>query len=153
MSRVTLEKIQQNPKQRSFQTLFQYYKLYICLHDPATYTTYKFIEPPYFDYTGTGASCIYPLLGAKLNGWRFLATEVDESSMRYAQENIERNGFSDLIKGICFNGRLRYIILGKLGALPYFHCSVASCQAGHGLQQYYFTWDHALFLWNKVTVP
>eukprot|EP00128_Syssomonas_multiformis_P006345 Colp12_sorted_trinity150504_noHs@26487 len=25
---------------------------------------------------GTGASCIYPLLGHRLNGWKFLATDI-----------------------------------------------------------------------------
>ncbi|KAK3742387.1 hypothetical protein QZH41_012029 [Actinostola sp. cb2023] len=46
---------------------------------------------------GTGTSCIYPLLGTKLNGWKFLATEVDEYSVRHAQHNIQQNGFTDNI--------------------------------------------------------
>mgnify|MGYP002803873290 CR=1 FL=1 len=40
---------------------------------------------------GTGASCIYPLLGAKINGWKFRASEVDEMSYRFAGENVKRN--------------------------------------------------------------
>ncbi|XP_054859025.1 RNA N6-adenosine-methyltransferase METTL16 isoform X2 [Eublepharis macularius] len=47
---------------------------------------------------GTGASCIYPLLGATLNGWYFIATEVDDVCFSYAQKNVERNNLSDLIK-------------------------------------------------------
>ncbi|XP_051013895.1 RNA N6-adenosine-methyltransferase METTL16 [Acomys russatus] len=47
---------------------------------------------------GTGASCIYPLLGATLNGWYFLATEVDDMCFNYAKKNVERNNLSDLIK-------------------------------------------------------
>ncbi|MEE6468782.1 hypothetical protein FKM82_008379 [Ascaphus truei] len=47
---------------------------------------------------GTGASCIYPLLGATLNGWYFLATEVDDICFNYATKNVERNKLSDLIK-------------------------------------------------------
>ena len=49
--------------------------------------------------SGTGASCIYPLLGAKLNGWHFLATEVDESSVSFAEENVKSNGLESKIRG------------------------------------------------------
>ncbi|XP_022451184.1 RNA N6-adenosine-methyltransferase METTL16 isoform X1 [Delphinapterus leucas] len=47
---------------------------------------------------GTGASCIYPLLGTTLNGWYFLATEVDDMCFNYAKKNVEQNNLSDLIK-------------------------------------------------------
>uniref|UniRef100_A0A8C0XIS9 U6 small nuclear RNA (adenine-(43)-N(6))-methyltransferase n=1 Tax=Castor canadensis TaxID=51338 RepID=A0A8C0XIS9_CASCN len=47
---------------------------------------------------GTGASCIYPLLGATLNGWYFLATEVDDMCFNYAKKNVEQNNLSELIK-------------------------------------------------------
>ncbi|XP_075995543.1 RNA N(6)-adenosine-methyltransferase mettl16 [Genypterus blacodes] len=47
---------------------------------------------------GTGASCIYPLLGATMNGWYFLATEVDDICFDYATKNVEQNGLSALIK-------------------------------------------------------
>ena len=50
--------------------------------------------------SGTGASCIYPLLGAKLNGWHFLATEVDKLSVSFAEENVKQNGLESKIKGI-----------------------------------------------------
>ncbi|ETE69825.1 Methyltransferase-like protein 16 [Ophiophagus hannah] len=48
--------------------------------------------------TCTGASCIYPLLGATLNGWYFIATEVDDVCFSYAKKNVEQNNLSDLIK-------------------------------------------------------
>ncbi|MEQ2314052.1 Methyltransferase-like protein 16, partial [Ameca splendens] len=47
---------------------------------------------------GTGASCIYPLLGATMNGWYFLATEVDDICFDYAKKNVEQNHLSDLVK-------------------------------------------------------
>ncbi|XP_072548107.1 RNA N(6)-adenosine-methyltransferase mettl16 [Salminus brasiliensis] len=47
---------------------------------------------------GTGASCIYPLLGASMNGWYFLATEVDDICYNYATKNVEQNNMADLIK-------------------------------------------------------
>ncbi|KAL7848844.1 hypothetical protein SRHO_G00204670 [Serrasalmus rhombeus] len=47
---------------------------------------------------GTGASCIYPLLGASMNGWFFLATEVDDICYNYAKKNVEQNNMAGLIK-------------------------------------------------------
>ncbi|CAJ0962476.1 unnamed protein product [Ranitomeya imitator] len=47
---------------------------------------------------GTGASCIYPLLGTTLNGWYFLATEVDDICYNYAKKNVEQNHLAELIK-------------------------------------------------------
>lgn len=43
---------------------------------------------------GTGASCIYALLGAKMNKWQFVATEVADESVKSAKANVERNGLS-----------------------------------------------------------
>lgn len=40
---------------------------------------------------GTGASCIYPLLGASMLGWSFLATDIDPISIQYARANVDRN--------------------------------------------------------------
>jgi 23S rRNA A1618 N6-methylase RlmF len=42
---------------------------------------------------GTGASCIYPLLGTALHpDWSFVATEVDARSRASATANVARNG-------------------------------------------------------------
>lgn len=46
---------------------------------------------------GTGASCVYPLLGAKKNSWRFVATELDSESVAVATENVKRNNLEHLI--------------------------------------------------------
>jgi len=48
---------------------------------------------------GTGASCVYPLLGAKLNDWRFTATDADATNVDYALANVAQNNLSDKIKG------------------------------------------------------
>lgn len=40
---------------------------------------------------GTGASCIYPLLGAKMNNWQFVATEIDNESFESARSNVLQN--------------------------------------------------------------
>ncbi|KAK4097688.1 hypothetical protein N658DRAFT_500200 [Parathielavia hyrcaniae] len=40
---------------------------------------------------GTGASCIYPLLGTAQRPWSFLATDIDEKSLEYARTNVKLN--------------------------------------------------------------
>ena len=47
---------------------------------------------------GTGASCIYALLGARLHGWHFVATDTDRDSLLCAQQNVERNGLGHLVE-------------------------------------------------------
>jgi 23S rRNA A1618 N6-methylase RlmF len=46
---------------------------------------------------GTGASCIYALLGAKTNGWSFLASEIDDVSFDSAVQNVARNSLAHQI--------------------------------------------------------
>ncbi|GAA4977107.1 23S rRNA (adenine(1618)-N(6))-methyltransferase RlmF [Algibacter aquimarinus] len=46
---------------------------------------------------GTGASCIYPLLGNAEYNWKFVATDIDEKSLQYAQKIIDKNKLSDFI--------------------------------------------------------
>ncbi|CAL1547700.1 unnamed protein product [Lymnaea stagnalis] len=46
---------------------------------------------------GTGASCIYPLLAATMNKWKFLATEADPENVFYATNNVKNNGLQDEI--------------------------------------------------------
>jgi 23S rRNA (adenine1618-N6)-methyltransferase len=40
---------------------------------------------------GTGASCIYPLLGHQQYKWFFTATDIDPVSIEYANKNIQAN--------------------------------------------------------------
>lgn len=41
---------------------------------------------------GTGASCIFPMIGAAEYGWRFIATEIDVTAMRWARQIVRVNG-------------------------------------------------------------
>lgn len=50
---------------------------------------------------GTGASCVYPLMGAKKYWWKMIATEVDPVSLEYAKKNVQKNGLEMLINGEC----------------------------------------------------
>lgn len=40
---------------------------------------------------GTGANCVYPLLGAAIHGWRFVASEVDPRSIAWARQLVAAN--------------------------------------------------------------
>ena len=40
---------------------------------------------------GTGANCIYPVLGNRLYGWSFVGTEVDPKARENAEEIISKN--------------------------------------------------------------
>ena len=46
---------------------------------------------------GTGASCIYPLLGTAMFGYHFLATDTNAQSLEWAQKNIASNKWEDRI--------------------------------------------------------
>ncbi|XP_068236173.1 RNA N6-adenosine-methyltransferase mettl16 [Palaemon carinicauda] len=46
---------------------------------------------------GCGASCIYPLLAAKQNGWYMLATEADEINFDCAVSNVKNNSMENHI--------------------------------------------------------
>lgn len=48
---------------------------------------------------GCGATCIYPLMGAKKYGWKMVATEIDPSSVKWASKNVQRNNLEGLITG------------------------------------------------------
>ena len=46
---------------------------------------------------GTGATCIYPLLGVAAYNWNFVATDIDLDSLDTAQDIIDDNNLSDKI--------------------------------------------------------
>ncbi len=88
---------------------------------------------------GTGASCIYPILGASEYGWSFVGAEVDPASWRWARKMVAANpalaGLIDcrLQKSAqqCFHG---IIEKGERFHLtmcnPPFHTSAAEAAAG-----------------------
>ncbi|KAF7903260.1 uncharacterized protein EAF01_006309 [Botrytis porri] len=48
---------------------------------------------------GTGASCIYPLLGcAQRASWRFTGTDIDDRSIAFARTNVQNNGLQTRIQ-------------------------------------------------------
>ncbi len=68
--------------------------------------------------SGTGASCIYPLLSSALHGdWRFTATDVDPESIEAAQRNVHANGLDHRITVVRAIGH-DHRILSCLACLP-----------------------------------
>ncbi|KAM0249664.1 hypothetical protein ACHAQJ_008961 [Trichoderma viride] len=49
---------------------------------------------------GTGASCVYPLLGCAQRAWSFVATDIDEKSLEWAKKNVQLNDFESRIQVI-----------------------------------------------------
>ncbi|WP_067147607.1 23S rRNA (adenine(1618)-N(6))-methyltransferase RlmF [Pseudotamlana agarivorans] len=47
---------------------------------------------------GTGASCIYPILGQAEYGWIFVGTDIDDKSLASAQKIIDKNKLNTAIK-------------------------------------------------------
>lgn len=48
---------------------------------------------------GTGANCIYPLIGAREYGWHFVATDVDPAAVKWARQLVAANPeVADLIE-------------------------------------------------------
>nr|GMD13920.1 U6 small nuclear RNA (adenine-(43)-N(6))-methyltransferase isoform X1 [Ipomoea batatas] len=48
---------------------------------------------------GTGANCIYPLLGASLLGWRFVGSDFTDVALEWAERNVKSNPhISELIE-------------------------------------------------------
>ncbi|WP_081988292.1 23S rRNA (adenine(1618)-N(6))-methyltransferase RlmF [Psychroserpens jangbogonensis] len=46
---------------------------------------------------GTGATCIYPLLGQAEYGWNFIASEIDTQAMKSAEKIINKNKLSNSV--------------------------------------------------------
>ena len=84
---------------------------------------------------GTGASAIYPLIGACEYGWSFVGTDIDAASLRWAQKNVESVGQIELRRqknaAQCFRGVIQP---GEHFAAtmcnPPFHASAAEAAAG-----------------------
>jgi 23S rRNA (adenine1618-N6)-methyltransferase len=87
---------------------------------------------------GTGANCIYPLLGHREYGWRFLGSDIDPAALAWAGRMVQDNGLAGAIElrlqpkaGNIFQGLLRD---GESFALsicnPPFHASPDAARAG-----------------------
>ena len=88
---------------------------------------------------GTGANCIYPLIGANEYGWRFVGTEIDPAACRWARKLVTSNkGMSPLIEcrlqpspTECFKGVIKPgELFDAVMCNPPFHGSAAEAARG-----------------------
>lgn len=88
---------------------------------------------------GTGASCVYPIIGSQSYGWTFLASEADPVSLRSARAIVEANPQLKALvtvlpqkdPGAIFRGLIpRGESLDLTLCNPPFHASMADAQAG-----------------------
>lgn len=47
---------------------------------------------------GVGANCIYPLIGRRSYGWRFVGSDIDKTALANAQRIVDANGLDDGIE-------------------------------------------------------
>ena len=87
---------------------------------------------------GTGANCIYPLLGESEYGWNFVGADIDEGAFQSAKANVEKNNLQSKIEIRKQNDRTKIfqgIILPKEQydltlCNPPFHSSKEEAQKG-----------------------
>ena len=88
---------------------------------------------------GTGANCVYPIIGNKEYGWSFIGTEIDPAAIKSANTIVEKNPAlkgrieirqqvnpKDIFRGMIRNDELLDITICN----PPFHSSLAEAQAG-----------------------
>jgi len=62
---------------------------------------------------GTGANCIYPLLGQSIYNWQFVGSDVNKSSIKQAEKIIAKNNLEDRVS-IRFQSNPNQILQGIL---------------------------------------
>lgn len=88
---------------------------------------------------GTGASLIYPLIGAHTYGWSFVATDIDKDTVQSAATIAERNAFTqglvevrhqpnalNIFRGVLKTGELMDAVICN----PPFHASAQEAAEG-----------------------
>lgn len=73
---------------------------------------------------GTGASCIYPILGYAEYNWRFVGTDIDKTSLKTAQNIIAKNGLEHAVE-LRFQNDALQILKGVVNENDSF--SIAMC--------------------------
>lgn len=88
---------------------------------------------------GTGANCIYPIIGSQSYGWKFVGSEVDSVAVKSARAIVDLNpGFAKQIR-VVQQKNPRSIFVGVIKSSdrfdltmcnPPFHASAGAAQAG-----------------------
>ena len=74
---------------------------------------------------GTGASCIYPILGNAEYNWKFVGTDIDRNSLEYAQIIVNENKLNDVIQ-LRFQKDVSQIFNGVLNEEDSFSVSICN---------------------------
>ena len=83
-------------------------------------------QPPGVLDIGTGANLIYPLIGQRLYGWQFVATETDAVAVRNAHQIIAANpGLADSIE-IRMQRHAEHIFQGMIAPGEYFDLTLCN---------------------------
>ncbi|UUV18225.1 23S rRNA (adenine(1618)-N(6))-methyltransferase RlmF [Fusobacteria bacterium ZRK30] len=80
---------------------------------------------------GTGANCIYPIIGNSAYGWKFIGSDIDPVSVKNAKEIIQKNNLEDSIviklqsdKNNFFKGIIDEEYVDMTMCNPPFHASL-----------------------------
>lgn len=75
---------------------------------------------------GTGTGCIYPLLGHKSYNWNFVATDINQKSLDFSREILERNSnLSSFIK-LRHQSNSNNIFKNMILEGDYFHLTICN---------------------------
>ncbi len=74
---------------------------------------------------GTGATCIYPLLGNSIYNWQFIGTDIDRNSIKNANHIIEKNHLQKVIS-LRLQANKNHILKGVIQADDYFDISMCN---------------------------
>jgi 23S rRNA (adenine1618-N6)-methyltransferase len=74
---------------------------------------------------GTGASCIYPILGVAEYHWSFIATDIDENALKYAQKIIHQNNLQESVS-LRYQNDASQIFKGILKSDDHFSVSICN---------------------------
>lgn len=74
---------------------------------------------------GTGATCIYPLLGHAIYNWNFVGTDIDKKSLHIAQKIIDNNNLGAVIK-LRLQPDYQHILKGIIKTSDKFSASVCN---------------------------
>ena len=75
---------------------------------------------------GTGASCIYPIIGSQSYGWRFTATDVDPVSVQTAQLICQANRNLQKTIKVKQQTQPEHIFKGVIGRQEYFDITLCN---------------------------
>jgi len=82
---------------------------------------------------GTGASCIYPILGSKTYQWHFTATDIDPKSIQYAKQNIAKDTTLKQIITPKLQPNAKHIFSGIINESDFFALTLCNPPFHHSL--------------------